>query len=163
MRKGLLASVAALAAGAGVASGQGWPGAPAAGSPAYPGYGQATAAAPPPAPVVPPAGPPTPIPPATAAEMPHSGPVSQPGVYDPWAHGPSYDPAPMTGPNGSGQVHKAAGGPDRSYLDVEWLLWGVKNGKVNFPLVTASPVGTSGLVGQPGTVVLFGSDDIDYG
>jgi Putative beta barrel porin-7 (BBP7) len=166
MRKGLLASVAALAAGAGVASGQGWPGAPAGAPPAYPGYGQTTVVAPPPGapagpPATPPNGPATPLPPAT--EMPHAGPATPPGgVYDPWAHGPSYDPGVPPGGYPNGQVHKAAGGPDRSYLDIEWLLWGVKATKVNFPLVTAGPVGTAGLIGQPDTVILF-DNKIDYG
>src|SRR5262245_61966014 len=133
MRKGFIASVAALAASAGVACGQG---SPAAGpgpvltpTPAYPGFGTAAVSAPPaPVPVAP-AGykGQAPLPPATPAEMPHNGPVPQPGIYDPWAHGKEYSPEAPATANGSGQIHKAAGGPDRFYVDVEWLLWRPKS------------------------------------
>jgi hypothetical protein len=180
MRKGFFASVAALAASAGVACGQG---SPAAGpgpvmspTPAYPGYGTAAMSAPVPVPVAPAglkSG--TALPTAGPGDMPHNGPVPQPGVYDPWAHGPSYDPgAPPAdygnGPGGgSTQIHKAAGGPDRFWVDVEWLLWRPKSGPIGFPLLTAGPpvidpTGnvSGGVLGQDGTRILVG-DHVHYG
>jgi hypothetical protein len=179
MRKGFFASVAALAASAGVACGQGSPAAgpgPAMGpAPAYPGYGTAAMSGPQgmPAPVP---GMPTghrqgvPLPTAGPGEMPHNGPVPQPGIYDPWAHGQNYNPeGPLPG-SGSGQLHRAAGGPDRFYADVEWLLWRPKSGPIAFPLLTAGPpildaVGnvSGGVIGQEGTRVLVGNENIQYG
>jgi len=61
-----------------------------------------------------------------------------------------------------GQLHKAAGGPDRWYLDLENLVWAVRSQPIPFPLVTISPGGSLGILDQPGTRVLFG-DKIDYG
>ena len=107
-----------------------------------------------------------------------AGPVPQPGIYDPWAHGPNYDPeAPATGAGagagyggGTGQIHRAAGGPDRLYLDVEWLTWRPKPGPIAFPLLTAGPpivdaVGnvSGGVLGQDGTRVLVGNEHVKYG
>lgn len=178
MRKGFIASVAALAASAGVACGQG---SPAAGpapvltpTPAYPGFGTAAMSAPP-APVPVPLAPAgykgqAPLPPATPAEMPHNGPVPQPGIYDPWAHGKDYSPEAPATAGGSGQIHKAAGGPDRFYVDVEWLLWRPKSGPIAFPLLTAGPpildpIGnvSGGVLGADGTRVLVGNDHVQYG
>jgi hypothetical protein len=179
MRKGLFASVAALAASAGVACGQGSP----AGGPgpvpgpttAYPGFGTAAMSSPAPVPIAPvgvkggvPQG--TPLPTAGPAEMPHNGPVPQPGIYDPWAHGKDYNPEAPAGPPGSGQLHRAAGGPDRFYVDVEWLVWRPKSGPIAFPLLTAGPpvldaVGnvSGGVLGADGTRVLVGNDHVKYG
>jgi hypothetical protein len=179
MRKGFLASVAALAAGAGAALGQGVPGQPP-NYPSWPGAGPGTPAYGPPAaystvpaggmdPTAGYPGGPGPggghgLPPAT--EMPLNGPVVGPDCahpscgpdcgkpkHDKWAF------LHKTGP----QIHKAAGGPDRWYLDVEQLIWVPKPFTPPFPLVTASPPGAAGILGGEGTRILYGADDIDYG
>ena len=46
---------------------------------------------------------------------------------------------------------------DRIWFTSEFLLWWTKNGSVP-PLVTASPPASTGTLGQPGTVILFGPD-----
>src|SRR5439155_8529831 len=38
-----------------------------------------------------------------------------------------------------GQLHKAAGGPDRWYVDLEDIVWGVKAMHSTYPLVTGRP------------------------
>jgi hypothetical protein len=105
--------------------------------------------------------------------MPHNGPVPQPGIYDPWAHGSDYDPEAPKGPGpggGSPQLHRAAGGPDNFYMDVEWLVWRPKPGPIAFPLLTAGPpiVDASGnvsggVLGADGTRVLVGNEHVKYG
>jgi hypothetical protein len=184
MRKGFLASVAALAAGAGAALGQGAPGQP----PAYPTWPGAGPGAPayvpsgPPAPyaaapagymdpsagypgapggypVGPAPGAGSPVPPAT--DMPANGPVPGPGCDHP---GCSEEPKHKweflhkTGP----QIHKAAGGPDRWWIDIEELIWVPRREKVPFPLATVSPPAAAGILGADGTDVLFGDKSIDY-
>jgi hypothetical protein len=44
----------------------------------------------------------------------------------------------------------------------EYLLWWVKNQPVSAPLVTTGDPATLGVLGAPGTAVLFGGSDIDY-
>jgi hypothetical protein len=44
---------------------------------------------------------------------------------------------------------------DRAWFDADFLLWWIKNGNVP-PLVTTSPPASRGILGQPGTVILFG-------
>jgi hypothetical protein len=174
MKTGFFASVAALAASAGMAFGQGGPGAPSAAPTSYPGFGTAVMGAPAgPAPGGPPPGQltgyPMGIPPAGPADQPHIG-VQQngPQVFDPWNTSPKYDPytghdGHPVGPGGPGQIHKAAGGPDRWYIDLEWLVWYPKSAPVAFPLVTAGPAGSLGVLGTEGTRVLFGDKRLDYG
>ncbi|HXG10886.1 MAG TPA: BBP7 family outer membrane beta-barrel protein [Gemmataceae bacterium] len=50
--------------------------------------------------------------------------------------------------------------PGRLYGGAEYLLWWIKDGSVP-PLVTTSPVASQGIIGLPGTVVLFGGSDVD--
>jgi hypothetical protein len=45
------------------------------------------------------------------------------------------------------------------WISAEYLHWWTKGDNVP-PLVTASPPGSAGILGQPGTVVLFGGDDV---
>src|SRR5262249_45635439 len=45
--------------------------------------------------------------------------------------------------------------PGRAWASAEYLLWWIKNAPAP-PLVTASPAGTAGILGQPGTVTLVG-------
>jgi hypothetical protein len=170
MRKGFFASVAALAAGAGVALGQGFPSAPpgsgnwqGAGS-APPAGGQAGSSFYAPGPAGNSAGPGE-LPPA--AEMPAYGQVDGPHSGHPLNPGAQ----PKYGMQ-VGQVHKAAGGPDRWFFDIEDMVWAVRSMPLPYPLLTVSPATISGVpvnpatsagvVGQPGTQVLVG-DNIDYG
>jgi hypothetical protein len=44
---------------------------------------------------------------------------------------------------------------DRMWFSAEFLLWWIKGGSVP-PLVTASPPASTGTLGQPGTLILFG-------
>jgi hypothetical protein len=54
-------------------------------------------------------------------------------------------------------IGPAAPTDDRVWFGAEFLLWWIKNDHVP-PLVTTSPPSSTGTLGQPGTVVLFGPD-----
>jgi hypothetical protein len=63
-----------------------------------------------------------------------------------------------------------AGAPQESWARAEFLNWWVKDAPVAVPLVTTGdptvgfPIDNSaGGIGQPGTVVLFGNSDVDFG
>lgn len=162
MSKGVFASFAALAATAGVAFGQGAP-QPVPG--AFPTWGgpavSATAAQPGGAP----AGPTNYLPTATQTELPHNGVVGGAPSYYP-GFGTTFDgdQPPMDGMgSGNQQVHGAAGGPDHLWIDVEWLAWRVRSAPIAFPLATSSPAASAGILGNPGTRILFGEDNLDYG
>ena len=162
MSKGVLASVAALAASAGVAFGQG---APQTAPGAFPTWGGAPAATPPAMTGNAPAGPTNYLPNASPAEMPHNGVVGGGPTYYP-GFGTTFDGGPpVTDGMGTGsrQVHGAAGGPDHLWIDVEWLAWRVRSMPIAFPLATAGPAASAGILGVPGTRVLFGQDNVDYG
>ncbi len=45
--------------------------------------------------------------------------------------------------------------PNRFYFSGEYLLWWIKDSHVP-PLVTTAPIGSAGILGAPGTTVLFG-------
>jgi hypothetical protein len=160
MRKGFFASVAALAASAGVALGQGFPSAPPPGYQDGPGPG---AAAPGGSgmsyygggPGGPPAGP-MDLPPA--GEMPLYGPVEGPNSGHP------INPAAVEPKHGMyvGQVHKAAGGPDRWFFDIEDMVWAIRSQPLPYPLLTSGLSTGAGIVGANDTKVLVG-DHIDYG
>jgi hypothetical protein len=62
---------------------------------------------------------------------------------------PSYGPPVALGEPSDGSS------PGRVWVRGEYLLWWIKNGPVP-PLVTAGPAGGAGVLGQPGTVTLFG-------
>jgi Putative beta barrel porin-7 (BBP7) len=52
--------------------------------------------------------------------------------------------------------------PQRGYVDAEYLLWWVKD--YNVPVLATTGIGNStGVLGQPGTVVLFGPGDVKFG
>jgi hypothetical protein len=47
--------------------------------------------------------------------------------------------------------------PNRLYISGEYLLWWIKDG--HYPaLVTTAPAGSTGVLGEPGTIVLFGGN-----
>jgi hypothetical protein len=50
--------------------------------------------------------------------------------------------------------------PGRIWASADYLLWWIKDSRFP-PLVTASPAGSAGILGRPGTVVLFGGSDTD--
>jgi hypothetical protein len=170
MRKGFFASVAALATGAGVAYAQPGPAGPppaAGGYPAWPGPA-VRGAVPGAAPGIPgdpnaflgapggyPAGPgPMPIPPAQ--DMPLYGQVPGPDYPHPLNPGaqPKYG-------SQVGQVHKAAGGPDKWWIDVEENIWTIRSMGVPIPLLTSGPASSNGIVGAPGTTVLIGDENLE--
>ena len=82
---------------------------------------------------------------------------------------PSLEPQPGHHPGGPSPCPEAAccwevpacAGP-RFWIGAEYLLWWVKEGPLPTPLVTTSPLGSAGILGMPGTTVLFGGDGIDY-
>jgi hypothetical protein len=103
--------------------------------------------------------PPGAVPPAT--DMPAYGRVDGPNGHE--NSDPGYQAGlPPTAGYGSPQVHRAAGGPDRWYINLEQIVWQVKSQPVGFPLVTAGPPAGAGLLGAEGTHVLFGGESIDY-
>ncbi len=217
MRKGFFASAAALATGAGVALGQGYPTAPPPAPPAYPTWTGGPAAAPPGGPATYPGAYPGaaypgayPAGPAAAGNGSMAypgGPLAFPGGPAGYPAGPTGYPAGPAdfqgGPAGPGptdvppadqmplngvvpgpdcahpknifgkpkieygqkvgQIHKAAGGPDRWYVDIEENIWAVRSAPIGFPLLTTSGPGASGLLGVDGTRILVGDQNIDYG
>lgn len=156
MKKRFMASVAALAASAGLAIAQ-----PPAGTPI-----QDPMAMPIPG-VAPPGG-----------VMPVMGSEAlflQGGQYDAWAgYGPhrtcdecgkncGENPwCPKCG-DGANQKHKAAGGPDCFYFDLELLYLYYRSMPVTVPLITAGPIGTTGRPGEEGVTTLFGNETIQHG
>lgn len=63
-----------------------------------------------------------------------------------------------------GTTHEANAYPYLGWARVEGLLWWVKDGPAPPPLVTTGPTNNqAGVLGQPGTTVLFGGTDLDYG
>lgn len=163
MKKAILASVAALVAGTGIAFGQAPPNAPtdpstisASGSPMYdPNVVQAWGRGP---------------------LYLQGGPE---GGYPPDA--PGY----MCGRCGTGencgqcrhcggrgceecgpkwpQFHKAAGGPDCFFFDVEAIYFYARSMKISAPMITSGPIGSAARIGEDGTTVLFGGDNVRYG
>jgi hypothetical protein len=47
------------------------------------------------------------------------------------------------------------------WVSAEYLLWWIKDSRLP-PLVTTSPPGSGGVLGQPGTTVLFGGSNLDH-
>ncbi len=96
----------------------------------------------------------------------------QPGaaspVPAPWGQGFSANPAtgecPVGGPCGSASAPDGVAG--RFWVGAEYLLWWMRGDRLP-PLVTASPPGTplnqAGVLGAPGTVVLFGGERTNAG
>jgi hypothetical protein len=164
MRKGFFASVAALTAGAGMALAQGGPGGPPPG--AMPGPAWAASGGP--APNAPPAGGSDgfygapgvqpadagPVPPAP--EMPLNGMVPGPNCEHPMNPGC----APPT-THYPGQIHKAAGGPDRWWFNVEENIWTIRSMPVATPLLTIGPAAGGGLIGADNTIVGLGDQNLE--
>jgi hypothetical protein len=53
------------------------------------------------------------------------------------------------------------GPPGRVWVSAEYLLWWIKDSHLP-PLVTAGPPGSTGVIGSPGTTVIFGGSDLDH-
>lgn len=183
MRKGILGSIAALAAGAGAAWGQvpvvpADPPPPAAVGPATV-VDPAVAPANGPVPILPPGLRPTPPAPVI---MP---PVQAGPGYDPQGLGPvggfGPPPGPMypnpgpyaaptwqpagPGPGGAAAAGLAPGMPGAAphmWTQVDYLMWFAKAQGVPFPLVTTSAPTDRGLLGRPSTIILAGQQDLSY-
>lgn len=157
MRKRFLASVAALATSAGLAFGQAGTNAPTADPAAIPIPGV----------------------PGPGGVMPVVGSEAlflQGGPPDAWAgYGPHFGrdcncdgckqgkPCLRCG-DGANQVHKAAGGPDCFFFDLESLYLYYRTMPVPVPLITAGPIGTTGRPGvEDGVKTLFGNENVDLG
>jgi hypothetical protein len=65
--------------------------------------------------------------------------------------------------DGANSVHKAAGGPDCFYFDLELLYLYYRAMPVPTPLLTAGPIGSTGRPGEEGVRILFGNDNVDIG
>jgi hypothetical protein len=91
-------------------------------------------------------------------------------------HAPADFPVPgqplLTGPADGGDSEDKHGGDDgdrygpgpapyRLWASGEYLLYWVKSGKLPAPLVSSGAPPSTGILGQPGTTVLFGTD-LDY-
>jgi hypothetical protein len=163
MRKGILGSIAALAAGAGAAWGQAPLPLPPAGPAAIAPSGIGGSSPPPvgvgggPAPVlmpplaVGPAGDPLGLGP-TASFGPPPGPMyPPPGPYS----APLYQPAPPTTGGGYGAA-------PHWWLSGDYLLWFAKGQPVNFPLLTTSAPNQAGFLNFPSTIQLVPADDLSY-
>jgi hypothetical protein len=150
MRNGVLGSIAALAAGAGLAFGQGP--VPAGGPPAggydilVPASGQAV---------------PVPV---------HLGGVDGPSVIPADAPGPNGAPVyPPPGMYGTVPYPSASASAANHFLAPHWwasaeyLLWWVKSQPTRAPLLTTGARGEGGVIGRPTTRVLVGDCDYGYG
>jgi hypothetical protein len=74
-------------------------------------------------------------------------------------------PAPTPAECAWGAGNACGGDADRFYFTGEYLLWWAKGQRVP-PLVTTGPdeaSGMNGILGQPGTVILFGGDTVSGG
>jgi hypothetical protein len=146
MRKGVLGSIAALTAGAGLAFGQG-PMPPG----GYDGLVPATGTAVPiPPHIVDPGGPAV-IPAGEPA--PNGAPVyPPPGMYgtNPYGGAPAINPT----------SHALA---PHWWLNTEYLLWFVKDQPTRVPYITTGARAEGGVIGRPTTTVLVGDCDLGYG
>ena len=171
MRKGMLGSIAALAAGAGTAWAQAPMPAPPAGGPpvvktvgaqepfGVPGTGGLDGPGGPSPVIMPPLG-------VGPQGDPHGiGPV---GGFGP-PPGPMYPtPGPYAqplwqpgGPGGAGQDVPGIGAP-RFWMRSEFLLWVPKAMPSAYPLLTTSAPSDAGLLGRPSTLVLAGGEEFSY-
>jgi Putative beta barrel porin-7 (BBP7) len=167
MRRGLLGSIAALAAGAGSAWGQQPPApiAPAGGAPAAVRAGDVVpASGGGPAPVIMP--PVTVGPPGdplglgpTAGLGPPPGPMyPPPGPYG----APMFQPPPSDNGLGGGAGNGCGPVAPRFWFDGEYLLWFAKDQPIGFPLLTTSAPAQNGLLGASSTIQLVPGHDINY-
>ena len=72
---------------------------------------------------------------------------------------------PAASPSAVSSVFSEApsGDPYRIWFGSEYLLWWTKNSPMHVPLVTQGDTTNFAIVGAPGTRVLNGSSDVDYG
>jgi Putative beta barrel porin-7 (BBP7) len=64
--------------------------------------------------------------------------------------------------DGSQQIHKAAGGPDCFYYDIEYVSLYFRSMPVAAPMLSAGPIGSSARPGvEDGVTVLFGGQNVD--
>ena len=63
--------------------------------------------------------------------------------------------------NGCATCREPCGPPGRFWVSAEYLLWWIKDERLP-PLVTAGPAGTTGVLGSPGTTVIFGGSDLNH-
>ena len=68
--------------------------------------------------------------------------------YRPSRDGDTYGPGPC---------------PYRIWASAEYLLWWVKPGIGSTPLATTGPPASAGILGNPGTTVLLGNSEFDFG
>lgn len=106
-----------------------------------------------------------PAPAAPPKVMPQATQPAQPIVIAPNG---SYDCTSCSSCSSCFQDDCGGCGP-RMWFGADYLLWWVKNGPLPTPLVTTGPAGAgaafpdAGAIGTPGTAVLLGGADIDYG
>ena len=139
MRNGLLGSIAALVAGAGLA------------------FGQASMT---------PSHPTEPISGTAITATYASGPVSSP--YEPLAVSPAAQPPygspalDMFGPQGPDNGYQSRP-PFHAWVDGELLLWGVKDGPSSFPLIVTGTIANGAVPGTPGSITNFGGGNFYFG
>jgi Putative beta barrel porin-7 (BBP7) len=76
--------------------------------------------------------------------------------------GPGSEFAPLPPGEDAGEPGPPEVASSRFYASGEYLLWWTK-GAVLPPLVTTGTTTSQGILGQPGTVILFGGSTVDYG
>src|SRR5262245_56929453 len=160
MRRGILGSIAALAAGAGSAWGQAPADAPAGGY--YSAMGSVIPASGPAPVIMPPIAVGPPGDPMGLGPTVGLGPPPGPMYPPPGPYGaPMFQPPPGGqggGPGGDGCGYAAP----HWWFDGEYLLWFAKGQPVGFPLLTTSAPTSNGLLGPPSTIQLVRGEDISY-
>ncbi len=61
----------------------------------------------------------------------------------------------------AGQVHKAAGGPDKWWFNIEENVWTIRSMSVPIPLIVTAPAGSNAILGATGTVPLLGDQNLE--
>ncbi len=162
MRKGFLGSVAGVLAGASLifAQSPSPPGGPAALSPVTPVYGGEGTS------------PYMPGPAALHAGLEAHGPIPGgcPSCMNAEPAGSPYLPGPVPPVTDNGCGCKPLALPAEPCHPLaltitgglEYLNWWAKQGRLNTPLVTTGPLLSRGVLGDPGTRVLFGDQNLDY-
>lgn len=76
------------------------------------------------------------------------------------------DPDPLAPPTEEGSAaaerERGPGLLGCAWVSGEYLYWWFRNGPNPTPLVTTGPAGSNGVIGAPGTSVLYGGSNIDY-
>jgi Putative beta barrel porin-7 (BBP7) len=120
-------------------------------------------------------------PPPPVMPVPGGGPIGNPAYPPPVMPGPGFGnpaypppvvPAPSSGPIATPlfqPIHdrpmEVVEVPQRAWVTLDFLAWWIKPGPSPNPLVTAGSANDSisGALGQPGTTVLYGGRDLNYG